>query len=409
MSWVPLDLRRGPTFAQECDEVIRTYGQAFLDGAQDVLDYLKTAIESRIATLEEFCRNNDTDPRHVVFDKQLRKLRRVLHNDPAMFAAQAGGAGVKQGGLRQPGEDVPPPPPPPEDDDETDSDDGVENVVGDDEADGLFRRASKMNLEEIPDAAKAKARGSVTMGASSMMASPRRKQSTIYSWERSGSMQAAAAKEEEILNIGGGASDESPFPPGFTFKVVLSNKEFHHLMARRRVQLAEKRHKHISKRVQQSNKDGKDKLGMAELQQGLLGVSSTLGNESLRFFAEAWNGVLDDMRQSDMVNNHELQVLVFNKWEGDSFSRCTYLPVFITAGKLNEAIHQATVIASEGESTSLNKQLGLEAKLHAALGKDFAMREVIHSLALHCSLYIVQQGCCCAAIRACIGAQPLPM
>ena len=258
MSWVPLDLRRGPTFAQECDEVIRTYGQAFLDGAQDVLDYLKTAIESRIATLEEFCRNNDTDPRHVVFDKQLRKLRRVLHNDPAMFAAQAGGAGAKQGGLRQPGEDVPPPPPPPEEDDETDSDDGVENVVGDDEADGLFRRASKMNLEEIPDAAKAKARGSVTMGASSMMASPRqRKQSTIYSWERSGSMQAAAAKEEEILNIGGGASDESPFPPGFTFKVVLSNKEFHHLMARRRVQLAEKRHKHISKRVQQSNKDGK--------------------------------------------------------------------------------------------------------------------------------------------------------
>ena len=136
-----------------------------------------------------------------------------------------------------------------------------------------------------------------------------------------------------------------------------------------------------------ANKDGKDKVGMAELQQGLLGVSSTLGNESLRFFAEAWNGVLDDMRQSDMVNNHELQVLVFNKWEGASFSRCTYLPVFITAGKLNEAIHQATVIASEGESTSLNKQLGLEAKLHAALGKDFAMREVIHSLALHCSLY----------------------
>ena len=131
---------------------------------------------------------------------------------------------------------------------------------------------------------------------------------------------------------------------------------------------------------------GKDKASMAELQQGLLGVSSTLGNESLRFFAAAWNGVLEDMRQSDLVNNRELQVLVFNQWEGAGtlaaaagFSRCTYLPVFITAGKLNEAIHQATLIASEGESSSsFNKSLSqaLEAKLHAALGKSFAMREV---------------------------------
>ena len=124
---------------------------------------------------------------------------------------------------------------------------------------------------------------------------------------------------------------------------------------------------------EKSSKDGKDTAGTAELRQGLLGVSSTLGNESLRFFAEAWNGVLDDMRQSDMINNHELQLLVFNKWQGAGFSRCTYLPVFITAGKLNEAIHQAAVIGSEGGATSFN--LGLEARLHAALGKDFAMRE----------------------------------
>ena len=63
------------------------------------------------------------------------------------------------------------------------------------------------------------------------------------------------------------------------------------------------------------------------------------------------------MRQSDMINNHELQLLVFNKWQGAGFSRCTYLPVFITAGKLNEAIHQAAVIGSEGGATSFN--LGL--------------------------------------------------
>ena len=154
-----------------------------------------------------------------------------------------------------------------------------------------------------------------------------------------------------------------------------------------------------------ANKDGKNKAAMAELQQGLLGVSSTLGNESLRFFAEAWNGVLDDMRQSDMINNHELQLLVFNKWQGAGFSRCTYLPVFITAGKLNEAIHQAAVIGSEGGSTSFN--LGLEARLHAALGKDFAMREVMHSVALQPRSISHSSGAPCRLLWHAYGHDPL--
>ena len=157
---------------------------------------------------------------------------------------------------------------------------------------------------------------------------------------------------------------------------------------------------------EKSSKDGKDTAGTAELRQGLLGVSSTLGNESLRFFAEAWNGVLDDMRQSDMINNHELQLLVFNKWQGAGFSRCTYLPVFITAGKLNEAIHQAAVIGSEGGATSFN--LGLEARLHAALGKDFAMREVMHSVALQPRSIPHSSGTCpVLPLVACIRTRPL--
>ena len=155
-----------------------------------------------------------------------------------------------------------------------------------------------------------------------------------------------------------------------------------------------------------ANKDGKNKAAVTELQQGLLGVSSTLGNESLRFFAEAWNGVLDDMRQSDMINNHELQLLVFNKWQGAGFSRCTYLPVFITAGKLNEAIHQAAVIGSEGGATSFN--LGLEARLHAALGKDFAMREVMHSVALQPRSISHSSGACpVPPLVACVRTRPL--
>lgn len=258
MHWVPLDLRRGPTFAQECDEVIRTYIQAAVDGAQGVLDYLRNAIEGRIDTLEEFCRNNDTDPRHVVFDKQLRKLRRTLHADPAQLKQEAESGG-QSSSLRKPGEEQPPPPPPPpaDDEDQTDSDDDVENVVDDEMADGLFRRASKQALEEIPDAAKAKARSGLAGPVAPLGSrSPRRRQSTIYSWERSGPSSEEAEKAD-IEAHKEGVDDDQPFPPGFTFKVVLTNQEFHHLMARRRVQLAERRHKHIHKKIQKSNKDGK--------------------------------------------------------------------------------------------------------------------------------------------------------
>ena len=49
---------------------------------------------------------------------------------------------------------------------------------------------------------------------------------------------------------------------------------------------------------------------MAELRQTLLDGNSadTLRNESLRYFAAAWNAVLEDMRSADLLSNLELQV-----------------------------------------------------------------------------------------------------
>ena len=63
-------------------------------------------------------------------------------------------------------------------------------------------------------------------------------------------------------------------------------------------------------------------------------------------------------------------------------------------------------IGSEGGATSFN--LGLEARLHAALGKDFAMREVMHSVALQPRSISHSSGACpVPPLVACIRTRPL--
>ena len=36
----------------------------------------------------------------------------------------------------------------------------------------------------------------------------------------------------------------------------------------------------------------------------------TLRNDSLRYFGEAWNAVLNDMRMGDLLSNHELSPIL---------------------------------------------------------------------------------------------------
>ena len=107
------------------------------------------------------------------------------------------------------------------------------------------------------------------------------------------------------------------------------------------------------------------------------GGADTPRNESLRYFAAAWNAVLGDMRSADLLSNSELSLLVFNAWEGVTFSRCTYLPVFCTAGKLTEAFNTARVLLAQGEYQSMGKRRSLERQLHAEVGQDTEAREAV--------------------------------
>jgi hypothetical protein len=80
-----------------------------------------------------------------------------------------------------------------------------------------------------------------------------------------------------------------------------------------------------------------------------------LRNESLRFFSQTWNAIIGDLRVADLISDKERALLAFSTWVdgaagtaaggagprgggsvGGNFSRCAYLPPFVTAGKLNE-------------------------------------------------------------------------
>lgn len=53
-------------------------------------------------------------------------------------------------------------------------------------------------------------------------------------------------------------------------------------------------------------------------------------------FSAAWNEVIDQMRQEDILSNRERDYLLFSRFDG--FSQAIYLPVFQTAGVIDEVL-----------------------------------------------------------------------
>ena len=87
--------------------------------------------------------------------------------------------------------------------------------------------------------------------------------------------------------------------------------------------------------------------------------SGEIRNESLRFFAEAWNAILDDMRLGPPPNwSAATWSSAAEGGGGTNFSRCTYLPIFCT-GKSPTSSPRAHV-AAESEGVSLKWRLAME-------------------------------------------------
>jgi hypothetical protein len=78
INWIPLKPTSGPSFSRQVDAVIQTYVESEVDGAARAVRYLRTAIQDKLDELEFFISTIEEDTRCVIFEKQSRRMRKLL-------------------------------------------------------------------------------------------------------------------------------------------------------------------------------------------------------------------------------------------------------------------------------------------------------------------------------------------
>jgi len=85
IQWVTLKVTNGPSFCRQVDNVIMTYVQAQLQDQVRVVKYIISAVVSQVDELEGFISTIDEDARCVIFQKQSRRLRKLLQVRPEEY------------------------------------------------------------------------------------------------------------------------------------------------------------------------------------------------------------------------------------------------------------------------------------------------------------------------------------
>jgi len=85
IQWATLKITNGPSFAHQVDEIIMTYVQEQLAGNERVVKYLFKAVRDQVDELEGFISTVDEDARCVIFQKQSRRLRKLLQVRPEEY------------------------------------------------------------------------------------------------------------------------------------------------------------------------------------------------------------------------------------------------------------------------------------------------------------------------------------
>lgn len=80
IAWEKLKLKLGPPYEQKVTGVIQTFIDASSEGEVATVEYMRGEIAKEIDRLEEFILDNDNDTRVLLFQKQCRRLRKVLQN-----------------------------------------------------------------------------------------------------------------------------------------------------------------------------------------------------------------------------------------------------------------------------------------------------------------------------------------
>jgi len=87
---MPLELWRASSLQQETKTVLAAYERCLASGDMEGLATLRNAIERRIDELEAFNTAHYDDERAALFDKQAKKLRKLLHEYDAAVASLSG-------------------------------------------------------------------------------------------------------------------------------------------------------------------------------------------------------------------------------------------------------------------------------------------------------------------------------
>lgn len=78
IQWVPLKISDGPYFARQVEAIIQTYVESAINKEDRAVRYLRNAIQNKVDELEYFISTVDEDSRCVIFEKQSRRLRKLL-------------------------------------------------------------------------------------------------------------------------------------------------------------------------------------------------------------------------------------------------------------------------------------------------------------------------------------------
>lgn len=109
-------------------------------------------------------------------------------------------------------------------------------------------------------------------------------------------------------------------------------------------------------------------------------------------FAKIWNAVVDNLRQTDVINNDERDMLKFHMYDKASvpFSKPIYLPVFQTAGSVEKA---ERICSEKGkqyrDAENEPQKREVEAALWAELREDATMYEAV-SETLELGLFLLE-------------------
>ena len=253
IQWATLKITNGPSFSKQVDSIIMTYVQEHLSNNDRVVNYLFKAVRDQVDELEGFISTIDEDARCVIFQKQSRRLRKLLQVRPEEYVKLL----RKDGTL-----------------------DAVANAQADDNNDPMYNiRGSITNAElglgspggmmsrsiekggqitsvdmmdsgdrqfdlplppgvDLEVMADERSQLKNVRGSTKITYSPTKMKRKIYPWER------GADTGEDVV---GPATELIPPGGSFALKFVLTKKEFQHYKARLQIQEISRKYKNKAK------------------------------------------------------------------------------------------------------------------------------------------------------------------